>query len=149
MVMLLATSGAMLAMGEGGGEAGAEVKLSAYKRSKKTARRGWHAMVRFGTWPARKLARTPKTPPCCATSEELVATQKEKELLDAIYEWKRFGNRVHLCVTIGLAAALIQTARNQKVQDGVKRLIRGVRSLRRKKAPEKRTDGTRIEEKTA
>ena len=152
VVMLLATSGVVLAAGsDAEGEDSPRKGRAGRARSyvfKKT-RTGWQAAAHFVTWPARKLAKAPVADDLRATvgeAEEEAEVTISKASLDAFMErYERFVRRVHFGITAGLAVALVYTARNKKVQEGVKGLVRRVRSIRlRKKTPEKKTDASAI-----
>jgi hypothetical protein len=153
VVMLLATSGAAWA-GDSDNESGTKKGRGARIRSRvsKKAKGGLHAIVRVATWPARVLTRTRPVnqfevslQSTCEDVEDGVTVSKKA--IDCLLEqYGKLERKLLYGTTVGLAVALIYTARNKKVQDGVKGLLRRVRSFGfRKKTPEKKTDATTIE----
>jgi len=135
VVMLLVTSGAALAMD--GGEEPAKPKRS--QRLKAKTKKGWHATIRFVTAPARWFHRTRPADEFTVDLSTVPAAEdetievKQSTLEDLLEQYDRVERRLLYGTTIALTAALIYTARNQRVQEAARGLVRRVRSLRLRK----------------
>jgi hypothetical protein len=147
VVMLLATSGAIFAGSDD--ESGTKKGRGARFKSgmSKKAKGGWHATIRFVTWPARFLTRTRPVnqfevslQPTTHEGDEDAVTVSQKAIDSLLEQYAKLERKLLYGTTVGLAVALILTARNKKVQEGVKKLVRGVRSIRfRKQTPRTQT----------
>ncbi len=148
VVMLLATSGAVLATKKGSGTMddgrGGEVSFSWWNKYPKKLQIKWHN---------RKSKREAFE---CAAGVTLVPVRMVQEASLA-----RFCNGIWHCrpkdlvgaglfgtgvVGLGLGIGFYLTATSEPVQEGVKKFVRGVRRTLsfRKKTPEKKTDASAI-----
>lgn len=158
VVMLLASSGALLASGEEGSDSDKPTAgMNKKQRAKhyagapgRKAKSSWRFVISLAKRPG-KAVLSPITPAPLDENEDGGCYRKCFGWLGKEEGQKRAScivQSVHFGVTVGLAVALYKTLKNEKVQKGAKALWRGASRVFRKKALEKRTDGAAIE-KTA
>lgn len=163
VVMLLATSGAALAMDgveEGGTGEGDQTprgnvfKRGAHKGAKRT--RGFFVKIGNAFSVRWHRSRTAIGEGNYGTAALEAAAAPGNAFLDMSLsdfmpclqaspsKWVALG---HTGVTIGLGVALYKTVKSEKVQDRAKKLMQGIRRTLsfRKKTPEKKTDASVIE----